>query len=120
MKDVKQYLNCRGAAGRRLPPSRFSIPPSRFRCPPSRFERWIIRRKRSNFSSKFDKKKTHFNFRRRPFFWSLLSSVASQGYSPPPPPPPLGLSTKMQNKENTTFSALLSQFFLCWNGLKVI
>ena len=87
--SVKQYLNCRGAAGRRLPPSKFSIPPSRFRCPPSRFERWIIRQKRPNFSSKFDKKKKHFNFRRRSFFWSLLSSVASQGYSPPPPPWPV-------------------------------
>ena len=27
--------------------------------------------------------------------------------------PPIGLSTKMHNKENTTFLALLSLFFLC-------
>ena len=30
----------------------------------------------------------------------------------------IGLSTKMQNKENTTFLALLRLCFLRWNGLK--
>ena len=30
----------------------------------------------------------------------------------------IGLSTKMQNKENTTFLALLRLFFLRWSGLK--
>ena len=28
-------------------------------------------------------------------------------------PPPIGLSTKMHNKENITFLALLSLFFFC-------
>ena len=32
--------------------------------------------------------------------------------------PPIGLSTKMQNKENITFLALLSMFFLQWHGLQ--
>ena len=32
--------------------------------------------------------------------------------------PPIGLSTKTQNKKNTTFLALLRLFFLRWNGLK--
>ena len=32
--QCKQYLNCRGDAGGRVPPLRFSVPPSRFRRPP--------------------------------------------------------------------------------------
>ena len=44
----------------------------------------------------------------------LISSVArGGGYSPL-----ISLSTKMQNKKNTTFLALLRLFFLRWNGLK--
>ena len=34
--------------------------------------------------------------------------------------PPISLSTKMQNKKNTTFLALLRLFFLRWIWLKVI
>ena len=38
----------------------------------------------------------------------VASSVAREGYSPPPP---IGLPTKMQNKENTTFLAFLRLSF---------
>ena len=34
-----QYLNCRGDAGGRVPPLRFSVPPSRFSVPPSKYRR---------------------------------------------------------------------------------
>ena len=37
-----------------------------------------------------------------------FSNVGRGGYSPPP----IGLSTKMQNKKNTTFLALLSLVFV--------
>ena len=48
-----QYLNCRGDAGGRVPRSRVSVPPSRLK-------RWMVRRKRLNFSPNFGKKPLQF------------------------------------------------------------
>ena len=62
----KQYLNCRGDAGRRVPPSRFSVP-----------HRDLVVPHRNLSAGRLDKKdlilhlilaKNHFNFRRRLFF----------------------------------------------------
>ena len=94
----RQYLNCRGNAGGRVPLSRVSFPPSRFSVPPSRFRRppiqsWSLddQRKNSqlglkdpaNFLPKMvancvedlffcglhlSSGKNEFNVRRRPFF----------------------------------------------------
>ena len=61
------------------------------------------------------------------FHFSMSFGFMGPGIIAPPAPslvgsgggysPPVGLSTKMQNKENTTFLALL-RLFLRWNGLK--
>ena len=41
-----QYLNYRGEAGGRVPPSRVSVPPLRFRCPP--IESWALDNQKKN------------------------------------------------------------------------
>ena len=45
----------------------------------------------------------------------FFSNVATKGLASPPT---IGLWTKLQNKENTAFLALLRLLFLHWNGLK--
>ena len=42
---------------------------------------------------------------------SVVEPGGRRGYSPPPPTPPIGMSTKMQNKTNTTLLALLRLFY---------
>ena len=97
---LDQYLNCRGNAGGRVPPSKVSVPPSRFSVPPSRFRRppieiWAVDDETINsqparinptnpaecsrklrwrlfvFGLHLISEKKHFSFWRRPFFFDL-------------------------------------------------